>query len=397
MRGKADFQFNAVSATRALQSWYNQSTGLYQGTGWWNSANCITTLAELTAIERQVDIVTGQIWGNTFDKAQKFNLRQAKSPNNCPTTVCMAKRDTTAVNETRDATEVNEKRDTTEILEKRSTTIVNGVQMEDADPLGFLNGFYDDEGWWALAWLKVYDLTKTPQYLKAATDIFEDMLSTGYNATCGGIWWDKKKTSNTAIANELFMSVAAHLANRMPERKDYYASWANRQWTWFERSGLINAQNTINDGLDVKTCKNDKGEVWSYNQGVILGALVELDKATPNGTYLLRAMDIANGALKTMCDKDGIIHDPREPNLGGDGYQFKGVFNRNMLELWRATGNENYRIFLEKNAESVWEKARNDKDNVLTGVWSGPFDPAHANAATQSSGLDALVAAAGIQ
>lgn len=389
VRGNANYQYNAVTAVRVLQNWYNQTTGLYQSTGWWNSANCITVLADLTAIDSQVDIVTGQIWPNTFEKAQKFNLRQSRSPNSCATTVCTdAKKRSLAFNTT--------KRYSGDGVVKREVQSVDGMEVEDADPRGFLNGFYDDEGWWALAWIKVYDLTKTPQYLQAADDIFTDMVSTGYNATCGGIWWDKKKQANTAIANELFLSVAAHLANRMPN-KAYYTNWAVRQWDWFQRSGLINSDNTINDGLSLKTCKNDGGLVWSYNQGVVLGALVELTQATNNGQFILDAQDIANGAIRTMVDNDGILHDPREPNLGGDGYQFKGVFVRNLHKLQTATGSPLYKDFLQRNAQAVWYKARNQQDNVFTGVWSGPFDPAHANAATHSSGLDALVGAAAVQ
>jgi len=367
VRGRAEFQFNAVSATKALQNWYNQTNGLWQTTGWWNSANCITVLADLTALDSQLDIITGQVWPNTFEKAQKFNLKQSRSPNSCETTVC-----------------------------RRNVRRKNEAQLEDANPKGFLNGFYDDEGWWALAWIKVYDLTKSPQYLKAASDIFDDLVATGYNATCGGIWWDRKKTHNTAISNELFMSVAAHLANRKPN-KDYYVQWAQRQWDWFGKSGLINDNNNINDGLDIKTCKNDGGIIWSYNQGVILGALVELNKAAPNDNYLKRAKDIANAAIKRLSGRDGVLHDPREPNLGGDGYQFKGVFMRNLHVLHRATGDESYKSYLEHNAQTLWERARDDKESLFGPVWSGPFDKNHSNAATQSSGLDALVAAASVQ
>ncbi|KAE9969119.1 hypothetical protein BLS_003284 [Venturia inaequalis] len=389
VQGNASYQNNAVTAVRVLQNWYNQSTGLYQSTGWWNSANCITVLADLTAIDSQLDIITGQIWPNTFEKAQKFNLRQSRSPNSCETTVCTdAKKRSLAFNAT--------KRYPTNGVEKREVQSVDGLEVEDADPKAFLNGFYDDEAWWALAWIKVYDLTKTPQYLQAANDIFADMVDTGYNATCGGIWWDKKKRANTAIANELFLSVAAHLANRMAN-KDYYTNWALRQWDWFQRSGMINPDNTINDGLNLTTCKNDGGLVWSYNQGVILGALVELTQATNNDQYLLDAQDIANGAIRTMVDSDGILHDPREPNLGGDGYQFKGVFARNLHQLQKATGSALYKDFLQRNAQAVWDRSRNKQDSVFTASWSGPFDVAYANAATQSSGLDALVAAAAVQ
>src|SRR5258708_37727883 len=39
----------------------------------------------------------------------------------------------------------------------------------------FLNDYYDDEGWWALAWMKAYDLTNTSSHLNMDTNIFNDM------------------------------------------------------------------------------------------------------------------------------------------------------------------------------------------------------------------------------
>src|SRR5262249_34532330 len=78
---------------------------------------------------------------------------------------------------------------------------------------GFLNHYYDDEGWWALAWIDAYDWTGDPRYLDMARSIFDDM-TTGWDTVCdGGIWWNKDRRYKNAIANELFLSVAAHLAN----------------------------------------------------------------------------------------------------------------------------------------------------------------------------------------
>lgn len=264
------------------------------------------------------------------------------------------------------------------------------------DPKGFLNGFYDDEGWWALAWTQVYDVSRNQEHLSAATDIFNDMVATGYNATCGGIWWNKKRNYNSAISNELFLSVAAHLANRDVENKQWYLNWAKKQWDWFQKSGLINEDWNINDGLDTTTCKNNDGIVWSYNQGVILGGLVELARADKNNTYsyLEPAKKIAKAARIKLSGNDWILHDAHEPDLGNDGYQFKGVFARNLWMLYEATREPWMKEFLLRNAEAVWKSGRNTTDNRLGPVWSGPYY--EATAATHSSALDVLVAAAAV-
>ncbi len=311
-----------------MQNLYTPSTGLYQGTNWWPSANELTTLADYAQLTH-----------------------------------------TTAYN----------------------GVFANTLKLAPNQNAGFLNNFYDDEGWWALAWIAAYDQTGNQQYLATANSIFTDMTG-GWDSTCGGgIWWSKDRAYKNAIANELFLSVAAHLANRSASSDQAgYLSWANREWAWFQGSGMINSQNLINDGLVTATCANNGQTVWSYNQGVVLGGLVELNRAQASPALLATANTIAQSAITHLTDANGILHDPGEPNLGVDGPQFKGVFLRNLAALTAVSPQQEYAEFSLNNAESIWYTSRNAA-NAFGQVWTGPFDAV--NTASQGSAVDAFVAA----
>lgn len=319
----------AAFGIAVLQNWYNWRTGLWQTTGWWNAANALTALVNYSRLSGSTSY--------QFAVENTFNVNA---------------------------------------------------------PGGFLNKYYDDEGWWALAWIDAYDWTHNPDYLNMASSIFDDMTG-GWDDHCGGgIWWSKDRTYKNAIANELFLSVASHLANRVtdPDEKAQLLAWADSEWQWFSQSGLINQDNLINDGLN-SNCQNNGQTSWTYNQGVILGGLVELYQQDQDPSLLETAQTIALAAINGLTDTNGILHDRCEPNCGGDGVQFKGIFLRNVMALNDAFPDAQYASFIDANGQSIWNNDRGS-DYQFGLVWSGPFDVA--NAATQSSALDALIAAAAI-
>lgn len=133
---------------------------------------------------------------------------------------------------------------------------------------------------------------------------------------------------------------------------------------------------------------------WSYNQGVILGGLVELSKATLDTTFLEYANTIAQAAITTLADENMIIHDSCEPgNCAPDATQFKGIFIRNLHMLQTVSPNHIYKQVIDSCARSIWANDRNSQ-NQLGVDWAGPFqDPA--DMSTHSSAMDALVAAIG--
>jgi predicted alpha-1,6-mannanase (GH76 family) len=319
----------AGMAVKSLQKWYDLQSGLYKTTGWWNAANVITVLADYSKAVQSQDY--DFVFSNTLSAAEK------KFP-------------------------------------------------------GFINEYYDDEGWWALAWIDAYQQTNDPRYLEAAEFIFKDMTYGWDNACSGGIWWSKDRKYKNAIANELFLSVAAELANEIqnPEQRRGYLGWADKEWTWFSHSGMINKSHLVNDGLN-GNCENNGRAIWTYNQGVLLGGLAALSKIDRNPSLLRTANGIAQATISTMTDSQGILHEACEPHCGADGTQFKGVFVRNLRMLDRADpGKTAYKSFIQTNADSIWSQAQ-APDFHLGEVWAAPFGAT--DASTQSSALDVLVAA----
>ncbi len=346
--GSGHAKEHAAQAAAALQRDYVERTGLYRTTGWWNAANALTALADYSLASGSKQYLP--VLSHTFEAAQV-------------------------------------------VVPKSEQT---GALAKMTGAPGFLNDYYDDEGWWALAWIDVFDLTGEPRYLAMARSIFADMAG-GWDGTCGGgIWWSKDRTYKNAIANELFFSVAAHLATRVESPE--YTDWARREWQWFQSSGMVNAQGLVNDGLTIDKasgkCTNNGRMVWTYNQGVLVGALTEWSKAAGEGGRLADAQRFAGSALDHLTDAHGILHEPCEPKCGDDGVQFKGIFVRNLSALNARAPAKRWRKFLQGNANSVWTRDRSP-DDALGLVWSGPVT--EANAGAQASALDALVAAAALR
>jgi predicted alpha-1,6-mannanase (GH76 family) len=331
-----NYRANAAAGITALQHWYNPSTGLWNGVQWWNSANALTAVIGYTKLTG--DSSHAGAIGTTFTAAQRQHAN-------------------------------------------------------------FVNSFYDDNGWWGLAWVAAFDLTRESRYLAMARTIFARNVA-GWDNTCrGGLWWNEAKTYKNAITNELFLTLAANLHQRTPGDHGSYLTWAQREWDWLSSSGLIGASGLVNDGL-TPACQNNGQTTWTYNQGVILGGLAAMFEITGDRDYLTHGESIANATLAQLAPAapgsavtPGILAEPCEATAAGcdgDQAQFKGIFVRNLYEFWLQSHQPSYRAFILSNATSIWSHSQNA--NHQFGLrWAGPFD--RGDATRQTSALDALNAA----
>ena len=130
------------------------------GSWWWQGANMMSTVAALASLDPGVANNVAWIWGNTFNLG-------GHQPH--------AKR--------------GEK-----FMTKRQQTGDNG----------FLGGYYDDEAWWAVAWLDIEELTGDLTYLNEAIYIWDDMKAAWGTQVCGALPWKRGEPTSSspqAISN----------------------------------------------------------------------------------------------------------------------------------------------------------------------------------------------------
>lgn len=276
-----------------------------------------------------------------------------------------------------------------EVIANNDTNYLTTLQNTYSANAGgnFLDAYYDDDGWWANAWIRAYDLTGNASYLNTAKTIFANVTNAWSSSCNGGVWWNTSETNNNAVENELFLLAAIRLHQRTPGDggTGSYLFWATNEWSWFKNSGLIDVKNLVNDGLTAN-CVNNGENTWTYNQGTILGGLTDLYKATGNTNYLAQAEAIANASISNLVTTGGVLEEPGESGgFGGtDVPEFKGIFARNLAYLYDEDHHAAYYNFLYTNAHSVWSEDRNSS-NQLGMHWYGTFDSA--DPARQSSAI----------
>lgn len=279
-------------------------------------------------------------------------------------------------------------------FEVNKGTFPAGVKSTDAIEGHFISRAIDDAAWWGLAWLRAYDLTGNTKYRDEAATIATYVHGFWDTSTCGGgVWWDRERTYKNAVTAGLYVRLTAGLHNRLPGD----TAWLNRAvtgWNWYAASGLINASGLVNDGL-TSSCANNGQTVWTYNQGLAIGAALEVYRASGSASALSAARRLADAAIASpVLTVGGILTeacDAAGRTCDDNAKQFKGVFMRYLGDLADATGDAAYRTYARTQADRIWSSAR-DPQNRIAQRWAGQSGDVR-DWRTQASALSALIAA----
>lgn len=244
----------------------------------------------------------------------------------------------------------------------------DGVKKNNGNT--FLNQFYDDMEWNALAMLRAYNITSDEKFKTAATDVWKD-IQTGWNTNAGGgIAWKKDQPySKNACSNGPACILAARLYQQFNDVKD--KEWAIKIYGW-EKEYLFNISNgAVADNIDSRTGEVKTTWIFTYNQGTFIGSALELYKITGDKGYLNDAVKAADYALNNLVDSNDRIL----KNEGtGDGGLFKGVFVRYFTQLiltpdLSSTIQKRYITFLKHNGETLWREGTNKSLILFSPYW----------------------------
>ncbi|HTI11799.1 MAG TPA: glycoside hydrolase family 76 protein [Puia sp.] len=260
----------------------------------------------------------------------------------------------------------------------------------------FLNQFYDDMEWNALALLRAYDVTSDTKFKDAAGTVWTNIKGGWNTVQDGGISWNKSETGyKNTPANAPACILAARLYTRFSNADDL--SWAKNIYSWLKGHLYDEGSGFVYDGMN----KNGDGAVdmnaFTYNQGVLIGAALELYGITKDPGYLNDAIKTADNTLNSasLTTSDRLLKDEGQ----GDGGLFKGIFVRYFTQLLLNKDlpddtRRRYLSFFKLNAETLWYQGTNKTLGLFGSYWK-TAPGATVDLTTEESGC-MLIEAAGL-
>lgn len=272
-------------------------------------------------------------------------------------------------------------------IKARMDELLEGMKTRNGNT--YINHFYDDMEWMALACIRAFEVTSDAKYKNVAELLWTDIKGGWDDTWGGGIYWNKERKNKNTPANAPAGIIAARMyqLNRHPEDLD----WARKIYQWQKTNLVDPVTGLVWDGLDgTGTNKNWK---FTYNQGVYMGAAVELYKITGEQVYLNDALKTANNSLTGDLTQGNVMKDEG----GGDGGLFKGILVRYMLLLITdgnlpATDAGKFVSFLKVNAETLWLQATVRPQVLFGSKWNATGSTI--DLSTQLSGAMLMEAAA---
>lgn len=261
--------------------------------------------------------------------------------------------------------------------------------------------WFDDNGWWGLAFLDAYEATGKRRYIGDAETAFRFISRSGWDTSPGspgGLWWDTQHTffAGETLAGGTELGSRLYALTHNPEflvEVQKFISWGN-VWLWDATDGLYARLRTPQGELSsggippeataqtqrVPSAEADKLRAEPSGESLAGDATTSsLPSFDPTPLpYVQGPMIIAN---QTLCESTGVQgYCARAEKLARDaaerfpelsmGPQYDNVYLHDMLELSAKDGNSRWYRIAKENAQRAYSNAR-DSDGLFLKTWTG--------------------------
>jgi Glycosyl hydrolase family 76 len=109
---------------------------------------------------------------------------------------------------------------------------VPGYSPYPGDRTAGTETWFDDNGWWGLAFVEAYRATGTRRYLADAERALRYIATAGWDPSGGGIWWDTRHPykSGPALASDTLLATLVYQQDHSAfalEQAQRFVAWAN--------------------------------------------------------------------------------------------------------------------------------------------------------------------------
>lgn len=207
--------------------------------------------------------------------------------------------------------------------------------------------WFDDNGWWGVAFVDAWRATGNRRYLKDADRAFRFVARYGW-ASNGGMWWNTRHPyrSGEALAADSLLGAWLYRATH----NRYYLQQVDKWTAWADQ------HMASSDGL--YGIKDTDSSPVSYVEGPQIEAHQLLCEATGE---------------QSRCDRTEQLADTAYDRIGQDldyGPQFDTIYLRSALYLYGRNHDQRWYDLATTNAQRVLSNAKTGSDLYLT-AWDG--------------------------
>jgi predicted alpha-1,6-mannanase (GH76 family) len=237
--------------------------------------------------------------------------------------------------------------------------LVRGIRVRNLT--GWTNDFYDDVAWLGLALQRAAGDVGVEK--PKALQVIARHLRDGWTDHAGGgIWWKRNDDFKNVPAN----GPAAIFLARTGERGDL--TRAKSTVDWIEDNLVDPGTGLAWDGLHVHPdgeIREVEKNIYTYCQGVLLGACVEIAQRDTSDPWLARAERVVTGVHENLAT-NGVLKGAG----GGDGGLFAGILARYLaqaaLTVPEVSTQASHLVY--QSAEAAWR----NRSMAVSGPLFGP-------------------------